>query len=558
MPKLFKPKVKTRLPDGAEVVTEGGAAFARLPDRRNRPALYPLTPDGGHYLRPAAKWHAWVGKPRRRVPLSTDKGASELMLADLLKRSDAEQSGLRDPAAAHAKTPLGGHLKAWAATLAAGQNGPKYVALKLARAKAAVAWCGWASAPEMSAARLEAFLSALRTPPPPPARTPDKAGGYTLAEAAGLTGGGTAGAARKLANRHGVPIRNGRVDAAGVDVLALARSAAPGPATSNHYLQAVRQFAGWMVDNGRLARDPFASLKPLNARLDRRRTRGDLSQAERSALLAAALASPRDYRGLTGTDRAMLYRVALGTGFRATELASLTPGAFDLAAGVVRLAAGSSKNRKPVEQPIPPHLLIHLCDYLAAKPARRAVWPGTWHTRAAEMVALDLAAGGVAVAVEGRDGDEVRDFHALRAAFVSDVVRSGATLTEAMTLARHSDPKLTTATYARVGRPELAAVAAKLPAHAPSASICASARGETGGESGPGGDVLPGASGRDRNPGTATESLAGKAFEDDRGGPGAVGEVVDRSAPGASRTRDLRFRKPPLYPLSYGGVARSL
>jgi integrase len=33
---------------------------------------------------------------------------------------------------------------------------------------------------------------------------------------------------------------------------------------------------------------------------------------------------------MTGTDRAMLYRVAMGTGFRSGELRSLTPESFDL------------------------------------------------------------------------------------------------------------------------------------------------------------------------------------------------------------------------------------
>jgi integrase len=33
---------------------------------------------------------------------------------------------------------------------------------------------------------------------------------------------------------------------------------------------------------------------------------------------------------MTGPDRAMLYRVAVGTGFRANELRSLTPESFDL------------------------------------------------------------------------------------------------------------------------------------------------------------------------------------------------------------------------------------
>ena len=40
---------------------------------------------------------------------------------------------------------------------------------------------------------------------------------------------------------------------------------------------------------------------------------------------------PSQFSSLAGTDRRFLYAVGLGTGFRASELASLTPDAFDLA-----------------------------------------------------------------------------------------------------------------------------------------------------------------------------------------------------------------------------------
>jgi len=50
------------------------------------------------------------------------------------------------------------------------------------------------------------------------------------------------------------------------------------------------------------------------------------------------------------------------------------------------------------------------------------------------------------------------DFHSLRGYYISRVVESGANLKEAMDLARHSDPKLTMRTYARVRLHNLSAV----------------------------------------------------------------------------------------------------
>src|SRR5205085_86902 len=118
--------------------------------------------------------------------------------------------------------------------------------------------------------------------------------------------------------------------------------------TSNHYLQAVRQFARWLADNGRIDRSPFARLRPMNARLDQRRRRGELSPADLGSLLAAATASGVAIRGLAGPDRAMLCRLTVGTGFRAAELAGLVPDFSDLGATppAVILPPKLSKNRK--------------------------------------------------------------------------------------------------------------------------------------------------------------------------------------------------------------------
>jgi hypothetical protein len=61
------------------------------------------------------------------------------------------------------------------------------------------------------------------------------------------------------------------------------------------------------------------------------------------------------------------------------------------------------------------------------------------------MIRIDLAAVGIPVETGGPEGTETRDFHALRACYISNVIRAGADLKQAMTLARHSDPKLTVA-----------------------------------------------------------------------------------------------------------------
>lgn len=69
---------------------------------------------------------------------------------------------------------------------------------------------------------------------------------------------------------------------------------------------------------------------------------------ELAALFRAAGGSGRVVRGLGAADRVMLYRTAVGTGFRAAELAALVPDWFDLNATppTVILPPEFSKNRK--------------------------------------------------------------------------------------------------------------------------------------------------------------------------------------------------------------------
>ena len=73
-------------------------------------------------------------------------------------------------------------------------------------------------------------------------------------------------------------------------------------------------------------------------------------------------------------------------------------------------------------------------------------------------------ATGLAVAGIAKDspGQGVLDFHCLRTTYVSLVIESGASVKEAMTLARHSTPNLTLNVYARARQERLEQVAAKM------------------------------------------------------------------------------------------------
>src|SRR5262249_37489304 len=161
------------------------------------------------------------------------------------------------------------------------------------------------------------------------------------------------------------------------------------------------------------------------------------------------------------------YLCAMGTGFRAGELASLVPESFDLDAEppTATVAAAYTKNGKLAVQPLPPEVVEALRGYLAGRLAGGPVWPGSWADGdAAAMLRMAREAAGVPYVVEGPDGPLYADFHALRHSFIARLDRSGATLREAMQLARHSDPKLTMAVYGRAQLHDLGEAVRRLPA----------------------------------------------------------------------------------------------
>ncbi len=169
--------------------------------------------------------------------------------------------------------------------------------------------------------------------------------------------------------------------------------------------------------------------------------------------------------GLTGLDRSILYSVACVTGFRAEELASLSPVAFSIYSEppTVTLNAENAKNGRTAVQPLPTDIVEALRGYLTGRPGDQPIWPGTWFQKAADMLRVDLDACGIPYVVEGPDGPLFADFHALRHSFIAMLDKSGATLKEAMQLARHSDPKLTMAVYGRAQLHDLGQTVGRLP-----------------------------------------------------------------------------------------------
>ncbi len=469
MPKPFK-LVSTRpLPPDAAILEHEGKPHVRLKDR-GRSILYPLTKDGTKYLRPSKCWYFkfrdGTGTVKRKKGFA-DLKATEQLAAETERKAARVRVGIIDPAEEHARRPLADHLREYAAYLEAKENCPEHNRATIAKVSAILAGCGFVFPADLDAAKVSSWLADLRRPGLLVEIPPGEAfGSSAVAKMFGVN----ADAIRRIVARHRLKtIGRGaarKLTRESVEAIAQRTAQGAGPTTANRYTVAIRGFTRWLVRLKRIGADPLESLSLVNTAVDVRRARRELTAEELQTLLTGTRTSPRTFRGLTGEDRFMLYLTAAGTGFRANALSNLTPTDFDLIGDspTVTMAARFAKNRRTKVQPVPADVADALRPYLSVKTASSPVWAGTWASgyTGAEMLRRDLEAVGIPYAVEGPDGPEYADFHALRHTYLTMLGRNGVDLRTAQELAGHSTPLLT-ARYSHCRLYDLAGAVDKLP-----------------------------------------------------------------------------------------------
>jgi hypothetical protein len=201
----------------------------------------------------------------------------------------------------------------------------------------------------------------------------------------------------------------------------------------------------------------------FNEKADRRLVRRVLSEEEVATLLRSTQTAP-DWRGMSGPDRALFYKLAVLTGYRRYELGALQPTDFvlDAPAPVVRLGGEHTKNGDDAGQPIPTALAAELRPWLAGKPTNRPVFDPL-PEKTGLMLKADLRRAGI----DPGDALSAVDMHSLRHGYVTLLIRSGANLSTVQKLARHSTPDLTSHTYAHLSLHDAAAAVERLPALGP-------------------------------------------------------------------------------------------
>jgi len=323
---------------------------------------------------------------RKRVKGFKDKQATAQLAAKLEKESELAQAGIVDKYKEHRKKLLSEHLRDLKASLMNKGTTEKHAYLVYNRAKAVIESCNFTYISDVSASKTQRYLAERR--------------------------------------RDGLSIRS-----------------------SNFYLQAVKQFCRWLVTDNRTAENPLAYLKGQNPNTDIRHARRALSVDELDRLIRTT-AKGQKHSGMTGKERAKLYTLAVSTGLRAGELASLTWQSFNLSDSTpsVTVLAAYSKHRRDDVQLLPLDIAEQFGRWREEINAQGdgKVFGNFDKSNAAKMLRRDLQTAGIAYK---DDTGRVVDFHALRHTYITNIVKSGVSAKVAQSLARHSTISLTMDTY---------------------------------------------------------------------------------------------------------------
>lgn len=260
----------------------------------------------------------------------------------------------------------------------------------------------------------------------------------------------------------------------------------PSICTCNHYRQAFAQFCRWLTMNKRGPVFDLHALKLADARRDRHRERRALDAEEARRLIAAALADDaQDVAGITGRNRARLYRVSLATGVRSgRELTGVTWPNFRIDGNNPRLTlpATITKSGNVETVPIKPAFAVELRPWRAesADPAGRAF--RTPHSSGfVDLIRHDLDAARTTWLDEAENPKEhakrersdflryqnragaYADFYALRHSFISWLANAGTPPRTLQQLARHASIETTLKYYTHTTDDHQAAAVDALP-----------------------------------------------------------------------------------------------
>lgn len=444
MATVYKKQVPRPIPQGAKIVSRKGERYARWQDKKGRTQEAPLSKKGTHIIKIAGTYTANYRTADGRVlDVATgcrDKDAAQAKLAELIRQEELLKGGILTTAEMRASRASGedifAHLATYLVHLKSKGNSQRHIDDTERLATRVINECSFQRLRDIDADEVEEWLVAREEE-------------------------GKAGAR-----------------------------------TRNSYLQALNGFCGWCVKSKRLAVNPVASVHRANERTDKRKKRRALSVEEMQRLLSVARVRPlAEYGRATirrpsdeqpedgcsratwtkapltldtleeatqrakeslkaavvarlereGRERSLVYHMALFTGLRRGELASLTLGSLDLERGYVVIEAQDEKARRGATIPLNANLLAELKRWIASEGLTCASDKlFNVPVKIFKRLNCDLAVAGIPKIDER---ERSLDFHALRHSFGTMLSTSGVTPRVAQAAMRHSSIELTMQLY---------------------------------------------------------------------------------------------------------------
>jgi integrase len=188
--------------------------------------------------------------------------------------------------------------------------------------------------------------------------------------------------------------------------------------TSNFYLQAFKMFCKWMVHKKRAQYSPVAHTSGLRiTEEDVRHPRTHFTVEQIRKLIDETQSGPVRH-GLSGPERALLYRFAVETGLRAKEIRRLRVRSIempDIGMSVVRLKGGQTKNKDGAVLPLTDPMAVELHKHIGGRDGEDRLFhgdasDGSMTKQTAKMLKKDLAAAEIPYVDDGL----FHDFHAFR------------------------------------------------------------------------------------------------------------------------------------------------
>jgi integrase len=291
------------------------------------------------------------------------------------QRASMARQGIID-AGAEGKA-LAEHVTDYRTMLEAKGNTPAYIAATVRDISDAFEACNCGKLGQVTTGKLRTYLAGRREDKPKlgPDKKPIMEGGKPKLDAAG----------KPVLNGEGKPVVEGAKS-----IMVKGNSAR----RHNELVTALRGFFAWMLREGRAFENPATHLDKLNEATDRRHKRRAMAPGEVVRLLTATAGNGELY-GMGGTERALVYRLAVETGLRMHEISTLTRACIDLDAGTVTVRAGYSKRRREDTLPIRPALAEVLREHIGAMMPMASVFRMPTRFQTLKAFYADLAAAGI-------------------------------------------------------------------------------------------------------------------------------------------------------------------